>query len=294
MKALFEKVRIEEQESLLIKHILTDRFDAPWHYHPEYELTFIAQSSGKRFIGDHVGDFSTGDLVLLGPNLPHFWRNDDDQLPEASAEAIVIQFSENVNETMLSALPEAERILQMLHRSRYGLLFSEPFQQRVGQKMERLLSRSGMERVIEWLRILNELSYDTNITLLASDSYQLSPSEAETDRMKRVLEYMLHHFRKEIRIEQIASVAGMAPAAFCRYFRKRTNKSFVEYLNELRISHARKLLTRADMSVGQVGLECGFNNISHFHRQFRQQTGTTPLKYQAAYRDKQVLMAEEV
>lgn len=294
MKALFEKVRIEEQESLLIKHILTDRFDAPWHYHPEYELTFIAQSSGKRFIGDHVGDFSPGDLVLLGPNLPHFWRNDDDQLLEASAEAIVIQFSENINETMLSTLPEAERILQMLHRSRYGLLFSAPFQQRVGQKMERLLSRTGMERVIEWLRILNELSYDTNVTLLASDSYQLSPSEAETDRMKRVLEYMLHHFRKEIRIEQIASVAGMAPAAFCRYFRKRTNKSFVEYLNELRISHARKLLTRADLSVGQVGLECGFNNISHFHRQFRQQTGTTPLKYQAAYRDKQVLIAEEV
>ena len=124
-------------------------------------------------------------------------------------------------------------------------------------------------------------------TLLASDSYQLTVSEAETERMKRVLEYVLKQFRSEIRIEQIASVAGMAPAAFCRYFRKRTGKSFVEYLNELRISHARKLLTEADLSVSQVGFACGFNNISHFHRQFKQQIGTTPMRYQANYRNRQ-------
>lgn len=294
MKALLEKVKIEDQESLLTKHVQTNSFDAPWHYHPEFELTYIAQSSGKRFIGDHVGDFSAGDLVLLGPNLPHFWRNDDDQPIDGIAEAFVIQFSESINESMFRMLPEAERITQMLHRSRYGILFSESFRQRIGPKIERLLNQHGMNKVIDWLRILDELSLDNDAVLLASDSYQLSPSEAETDRMKRVLEFMLYNFRREIRIDQIASVAGMAPAAFCRYFRKRTNKSFVEYLNELRISHARKLLTRADMSVGQVGLECGFNNISHFHRQFRQQTGTTPLKYQAAYRDKQVLIAEEV
>jgi transcriptional regulator GlxA family with amidase domain len=144
-----------------------------------------------------------------------------------------------------------------------------------------------MTQVLELLSILNELAADREAILLASDSYQLTASEAETERMKRVLEFVLKQFRQEIRIEQIASVAGMAPAAFCRYFRRRTGKSFVEYLNELRISHARKLLTQADMSVGQVGSACGFNNISHFHRQFRQQTGTTPMRYQATYRDKQ-------
>jgi transcriptional regulator GlxA family with amidase domain len=144
-----------------------------------------------------------------------------------------------------------------------------------------------MMQVIELLSILNELASDREAILLASDSYQLTASEADTERMKRVLEFVLLNFRKEIRIDQIASIAGMAPAAFCRYFRKRTGKSFVEYLNELRISHARKLLTQADLSVGQVGFECGFNNISHFHRQFRQHTGTTPMRYQAIYRDKQ-------
>nr|WP_293834873.1 AraC family transcriptional regulator [uncultured Arsenicibacter sp.] len=296
MKALFEKVSIADQESLLTKHVSVNRFNVPWHYHPEYELTYIVRSSGKRFVGDHVGDFVPGDLVLLGPNLPHFWRNDEDQPEFLTSEAYVIQFSPNLDNALFRTLPEADRIMQMLHRAKYGILFSEEFQQRIGRKMERLLTRSGMERIIDWLQILNELSYDTEAVLLASDSYQLTPNEAETERMKRVLEHMLHNFRKEIRIDEIASIAGMAPAAFCRYFRKRTNKSFVEYLNELRISHARKLLTQADMSVGQVGLECGFNNISHFHRQFRQQTGTTPLKYQTLYRDKEVpvLVEEEI
>jgi len=106
----------------------------------------------------------------------------------------------------------------MLNRSRYGILFSEEFQQRVGRKMQRLLTRTGMERVIDWLQIINELSYDTDAILLASDSYQLSPNEAETERMKRVLEHMLLNFRKEIRIDQIASIAGMAPRCFLPLF----------------------------------------------------------------------------
>lgn len=287
MKALYEKVTIDEQHSLLVKHIRLDAFGALWHYHPEYELTYIIQSNGKRFVGDHVTNFDAGDLVLIGPNLPHFWRNDDDRLNEPPAEAIVVQFPSSLDENVLAAFPESESVRHLLQRSRYGLCFSAKMVARIATRLVQLPKQEGLTQVLELLSILNELATDRDAVLLASDSYQLTASEAETERMKRVLEFVLKHFRKEIRIEQIASVAGMAPAAFCRYFRKRTNKSFVEYLNELRISHARKLLTHADLSVGQVGMECGFNNISHFHRQFKHQTGTTPLRYQATYREKQ-------
>ncbi|WP_375443825.1 helix-turn-helix domain-containing protein [uncultured Fibrella sp.] len=287
MKALYEKVNIDQEHSLLVKHIRLTAFGALWHYHPEYELTYILESNGKRFVGDHVTNFDVGDLVLIGPNLPHFWRNDDDRYDELPAEAIVVQFPATLDENLLSVLPESGAIRQLLQRSRYGLCFSPNTVARLASRLIQLPHLDGMAQVLELLSILNELSTDREAILLASDSYQLTASEAETERMKRVLEFVLKHFRKEIRIEQIASVAGMAPAAFCRYFRKRTGKSFVEYLNELRISHARKLLTQADMSVSQVGFECGFNNISHFHRQFKQQTGTTPMRYQAIYRDKQ-------
>ena len=287
MKALYEKVTIDQEHSLLVKHIRLTAFGALWHYHPEYELTYILESNGKRFVGDHVTNFDVGDLVLIGPNLPHFWRNDDDRFNEQPAEAIVVQFPATLDENLLSALPESQPVRQLLQRSRYGLCFSAKMAVRLAPRLLQLPHQEGMTQVLELLSILNELASDREAILLASDSYQLTVSEAETERMKRVLEFVLKHFRKEIRIEQIASVAGMAPAAFCRYFRKRTGKSFVEYLNELRISHARKLLTEADLSVGQVGFECGFNNISHFHRQFRQHTGTTPMRYQAIYRDKQ-------
>ncbi|MEZ0487177.1 AraC family transcriptional regulator [Fibrella aquatica] len=287
MKALYEKVTIDQEHSLLVKHIRLTAFGALWHYHPEYELTYILESNGKRFVGDHVTNFDVGDLVLIGPNLPHFWRNDDDRYDELPAEAIVVQFPASLDENLLSVLPESGAIRQLLHRSRYGLCFSANTVTRLASRLIQLPHLQGMAQVLELLGILNELAADREAILLASDSYQLTASEAETERMKRVLEFVLKNFRKEIRIEQIASVAGMAPAAFCRYFRKRTGKSFVEYLNELRISHARKLLTQADLSVGQVGFECGFNNISHFHRQFKQQTGTTPMRYQAIYRDKQ-------
>jgi AraC-like DNA-binding protein len=283
MKALFEKVTIGEQNSLLVKHLQMAHFDAPWHYHPEYELTYIIHSSGKRFVGDHIGAFDAGDLVLIGPNLPHFWRNDEEQAQEW-AEAVVVQFSATLEEQVLKTLPEAGAICQLLKRAQYGLRFPEPTSELLRGRLEQLVTLMNMERLLAFLALLNELSIAPNTTILASDGYQLFVNEAETERMKRVMDYMLKHFRAEIRIEQIASVAGMAPAAFCRYFKKRTGKSFVEYLNELRISHARKLLTQHDMSVGQVALECGFNNISHFHRQFRLFTETTPLKYQAAGR----------
>lgn len=287
MKALYEKVTIGEEHSLLVKHIRLDAFGALWHYHPEYELTYIIQSNGKRFVGDHVTNFNVGDLVLIGPNLPHFWRNDDERSDEPPAEAIVVQFPASLDDTVLAALPESEHVRQLLYRARYGLCFSANTSIRLAPRLLQLPQLEGMTRVLELISILTELAADRNSELLASDGYQLTATEAETERMKRVLDYVLREFKREIRIDQIASVAGMAPAAFCRYFRKRTNKSFVEYLNELRISHARKLLTHADLSVGQVGQECGFNNISHFHRQFKEQTGTTPLRYQATYRDKQ-------
>jgi len=284
VRALFEKVELGEQRSLLVKHLIMPYFDVPWHYHPEYELTYIHRGRGNRFVGDHIEPFVDGDLALFGSNLPHFWRNDESfyqrQDPTAT-EAVVVQFSRELGDQWIRQLPEARSLAQLLTRSQYGLRFSPERVEKVRLPIYELLSAEGFDRLMLLLRILSVLAGDSEAVMLASDNYELTVSQADTERMKRVLEYTLSHFREEIRIDDIASVAGLAPAAFCRYFRKRTRKSFVEYLNELRISHARKLLAEADISVGQVGLECGFNNISHFHRQFKLHTGTTPLRYQA-------------
>lgn len=283
VKALFEKITIHEQRSLLVRRFQMPQFDVPWHYHPEYELTYIAQGCGRRFVGDHVESFTAGDLILIGPDMPHFWRSDDEYYqPESvlTAEWIVLQFPQVFTQQVLQNLPEATAITNLLTRARYGLRFSTDASARISEEIIRLTSQTGLDQVLSTLHILNQLATDRASCLLASEGYQLAPGVADTERMKRVLEFTLAHFRDEIRIGQIASVAGMAPAAFCRYFKKRTRKTYVEYLNELRVGHARKLLTNADLSVGQVGLDCGFNNISHFHRQFKLVTGMTPLRYQ--------------
>ncbi|MFC5410420.1 helix-turn-helix domain-containing protein [Larkinella bovis] len=289
MKALFEKIELGDHTSLRVIHLELPYFEAPWHFHPEYELTYIVRSHGKRFVGDHVEPFEAGDLVLLGPDLPHFWRNDDEYYQPDSgqiAEAIVIQFAKTLGETLLPQLPETRPLSALLNRARYGLRFSPQKVTGVKKALENLLHSDGLERLLQLLALLQQLADDPTAMMLASDNYELKASEAETERMKRVLDYMLAHFREEIRVDAMASVAGMAPAAFCRYFRKRTRKSFIEYLNELRISHARKLLVQSDLSISQIGFECGFNNISHFHRQFKLHNGTTPLKYQSLQHNK--------
>jgi AraC-like DNA-binding protein len=283
MKALFEKVTVDEQTSLLVRRFQMPFFDAPWHYHPEYELTYIVKGYGRRFVGDHSETFSAGDLVLIGSNLPHFWRSDDDFYQKESSmqvESIVVQFPAVFDQQLLAAIPEAQSIRQLLQRARYGLSFCPAIREIAANQLEPLATLNGLPQLLRLLAVLHQLAADSNATLLASDGYQLAPGVAETERMKRIFDYLLVHFREEIRVDQIASIAGMAPAAFCRYFKKRTRKSFIEYLNELRINHARKMLVNRNFNVGQVGLECGFNNSSHFHRQFKLYTGMTPLRYQ--------------
>ena len=285
MKALFEKIVVKEQSSLLVRRFQLPYFDAPWHYHPEYELTYIVRGTGHRFVGDHIEPFEAGDLILLGPNLPHFWRNDDDFYKEEvndGVESIVIQFPGEFSKMGLANVPEANAIRQLLERSGYGVCFSKAISEVVAAQMEELTDRNGFAQLLGLLDLLNQLANDHDAYLLASDGYQLSFGAADTERMRRVLEFIMTHFRTEIRVDQIATIAGMAPAAFCRYFKHRTRKTFVEYVNELRIGYARKLLNSASLSIGQIGLECGYNNSSHFHRQFKVHTGMTPLRYQSA------------
>lgn len=168
-------------------------------------------------MGDHVESFGAGDLVLIGPDMPHFWRSDEDYYQSAStlqAEWVVVQFPTAFSEEVLANLPEAAAVTSLLHRARYGLRFSPDASARMAQEIDRLTTQTGLGQVLSVLHILDQLATDRDAHLLASDGCQLAPGTAETERMKRVFEFILNHFREEIRVEQIASVAGLAPAAF--------------------------------------------------------------------------------
>lgn len=273
MRASYEKIPANDETSLLARHIKVPYFDAPLHFHPEYELTLIISGNGKRFVGDSVENFKSGDLVLLGSNLPHFWRSDKPS--ETTSEAIVIQFSTDFVENILGKLPECKNILSMLILAKCGIKFKASF----AVLLEDLIDKKDLKRLTLFIELLETLSQSTDYQILASENFNIKPDDAENERMRKILEFTLDNFQNEVEINEVADLANLTVPSFCRYFKARTRKTYIDYLHEIRVGHARKLLIDNKLSISQIGLECGFQNLSNFHRIFKKQVGLTPLAY---------------
>lgn len=273
MRASYEKIPANDETSLLARHIKVPYFDAPLHFHPEYELTLIISGNGKRFVGDSVENFESGDLVLLGSNLPHFWRSDKPS--ETTSEAIVIQFSTDFVENILGKLPECKNILSMLILAKCGIKFKASF----AVLLEDLIDKKDLKRLTLFIELLETLSQSTDYQILASENFNIKPDDAENERMRKILEFTLDNFQNEVEINEVADLANLTVPSFCRYFKARTRKTYIDYLHEIRVGHARKLLIDNKLSISQIGLECGFQNLSNFHRIFKKQVGLTPLAY---------------
>lgn len=280
MKALFEKISADEGSSFLTRYVALPQFDAPLHYHPEFELTLIVKGQGKRFVGDHVGNFKAGDLVLLGSNLPHFWRSDTHPKDENELhEAVVIQFSNHFVNNILNNLPECLSIMALLNKAKSGIRFPETLAHYIYQVFE----TTGLKRLLALINALEQLAACTEYELLASDGFTIKPDETENERMRKILDYTLENFKEDITLETIAEIASLTVPSFCRYFKSRTRKTYIYFLNEIRLSNARKMLMDNELDISQISIECGFQNLSHFHRIFKNQTGVTPMVYRRSF-----------
>ncbi len=275
MKPQFEKIQLSNHHSFLVKRFTVPYFDAPLHYHPEYELTLILQGKGKRFVGDNVENFEENDLVLIGSNLPHFWSSDPSL--NKPSEAIVIQFSQDFIENCLQKIPECQNMIHLLHLSKRGIKFT--CSQAITQAMMGIVEQENLAKIMYFFLLFDTLLQENNFKLLSNLHYQNKPNTAETERMNRILAYTLAHFQESISLENIANVAHLTVASFCRYFKQRTRKTYTEYVNDIRLSHACKLLIDNELSISQVGLESGFDNLSNFHRIFKKKIGKTPLSF---------------
>ncbi|UTA67458.1 AraC family transcriptional regulator [Emticicia sp. 21SJ11W-3] len=280
MKALFEKVITDEGSSFLTRYVALPHFDAPLHYHPEYELTLIVKGSGQRFVGDHVSAFEEGDLVLLGSNLPHFWRSEHVSKNEDDLdEAVVIQFSPAFVDNILDSLPECKSIVSMLNMADSGIKFPVS----MAPLVQKVFETEGVMRLLALIDALEQLSKCAEYQLLASEGFNIKPDETENERMRKILEFTLENFKEDISLETVAEIANLTVPSFCRYFKSRTRKTYIYFLNEIRLSNARKMLMDNELDISQISIECGFQNLSHFHRIFKSQTGVTPLVYRRQY-----------
>ncbi|NBA88109.1 helix-turn-helix domain-containing protein [Emticicia sp. CRIBPO] len=260
-------------------------FPTPWHYHPEFEIVLMLESTGKKYIGSSITDFQPGDLCMIGSYLPHYYKNDIRYTEKDSglnAKSIVIHFNYDFLGEKFLDIPESAMIKNLLERSKRGIQFGTNISGRLKDKMIDLTQMEGMARLIGLIQILEELGRTKDADYLTTDAIQLR-NEVDSNRIKKVLEFVSENFQNDIMLEDVAQLANMSESAFSRYFKKRTRKTFSTFLTEIRIEHACKLLQNDKMSVSEISFDSGFNNLSNFNRQFKTIKKIPPLTYRMKY-----------
>lgn len=252
-----------------------------WHFHPEIEIAFIDRGSGKRHIGNHMSAFRDGNLILMGPNLPHLGFNYG--ITEKLKE-VVVQFRHDFMGSTFFDAKELEHIYQLIERSKYGLSFYGDTKSIVGELLISLDYMNAIDRFLTLIRVLDTMAHSSEVEVLNAEGYTIEIQTQDNDRFKTIYKYIREHFQKEIPLAEIAEIAMMTVPAFCRYFKKTTNKTFTQFVNEFRIVHASKLLSEEMMSITEIAFESGFNNFSHFNRQFKRITGKSPRLYRKELR----------
>ncbi len=247
-----------------------------WHFHPEYEVHLVVATSGRYFVGDFIGEFGPGNLILTGPNLPHNWISD---LPEGQSVPVrgqIIQFTEEFIENLMPVLPETAEFQELLVNSRRGLLFGMGTVRQVAPMMGELMTVRGARRVELFLGIMCALNRAKDVEPLASASYVPDPSGYMSTGMNKVLAYLRDHLTENFREAELARIAGLTTSAFSRSFRRHTGMTPIQYISRLRINLACQLLSDTSMSITKICYELGFNNLSNFNRQFLNQKGMPP------------------
>jgi AraC-like DNA-binding protein len=287
MKHIVQKSPISENHAFEVKYLTDAHFDSNWHFHSEYQLFTVVNGTGTRFVGDHVGPFKKYDLVFTGPNLPHLWQSDPEYFggnEKYWSEGIVIYFHEDFVGHDFLQKSEMYRIRQLFSKARRGMEIEGHTSERARDLMKKLLAAEDFDRILILLNLLNLLAKSTEYRLLASEGYSNQLKEAESDRMNKVHAYVMKNFREKVTLEDVAAIASMSPSSFSRYFKMHANKPFTEFLSEIRIGYACKLLVDKDVSISEACYECGFNTLSNFNRQFKEITHHSPLQYRKKYK----------
>lgn len=270
----------------VVKALKRPIFDPNWHFHSEYQLFMVVKGSGTRFIGDSVKQFKAGDITFTGPNLPHLWRSDTEGstfVKSQGCEGIVVYFHENILGKDLLLKEETIKLRQLFKNSLRGVNIKGNTRKKIGQMLTVLLDLEGFAGVLKLLHILNSISLSPEIELLASAGYTNSLKQGDTQRMNMVYAYVMKNFKNNIALSELAAMTCMAPTSFSRYFKTHANKTFSEFVSEIRVGHACKLLIEKKMNASQVCYESGFRTLSNFNRQFKALTNRTPREYKKQY-----------
>ena len=271
MKALYEDIASKKgNESFLAYAFEVPFFEFKWHYHPEYELTLITKGKGKRLVGDSYENFESGDLVLLGSDLPHTWSSD--KVKNQKVSAVVVQFSADFIHRFLT-LTEFDKISGMLAASDRGLFFRDA--ENVHEALEGLTKLSGVEKITSLLDMLQKLTAQP-CEKLSSEYFNAIKGEETENRINKVCQYIQKNASNDITLEQVAALIHLSRSAFSKFFKRATGKTFSGYVNDIRIGNACYLLTESDKAINEIAYETGFESLTYFNRVFLKKKEITP------------------
>lgn len=272
---------LSKGDSFLVFDRVKDTFDFPIHYHPEFELNFILNGKGvRRIVGDHIEEIEEIELVLVGPNLYHGWEMN--KCTSKKIHEITIQFHNDLFDEALLSRRIMLPIKEMFNRSNHGILFSKKTALDLKERILKLSKLDGMDYFLETISMLQDLATSRNQKLLSTFTVDNDKFE-DDDKMKLIYEYVQNNFSEKMTLDDVSDAAMMSPVSFNRFIKKRTGKTFVNYLNDIRVGYAARWLVEKDLSISEIAFKCGFNNIANFNRIFKSLKKATPSQYREEF-----------
>jgi AraC-like DNA-binding protein len=286
MEIAYEKLFIDEYSLFHYQEFIQPRFTSQFHLHDEFELILIVKSNGKLFVGNSITNFNECELYLFAPRLAHcFFNSRGYEKSNEKAHAIVIQFRKDFLGGSFFEKTEVSNLKKLIKKSESGVQFIG-INTTLQNRIQSLNQKKGLEKLADFLMVLNDLASLDNISLLSTENSLILSGLNDSKIINNVYSYVAENFQKRVSFDAAASVANMQRSAFCRYFKRKTKKKFTQFVNEIRIMHSRKLLAETDKTVIEVAFECGYENTSYFNRQFRLYCNNSPKEFRDELRNK--------
>ncbi len=283
MQIIYEKIFVSHKHSFVTRRMLMDINNHKIHSHSNYELNFITAGAGKRIVGSNISSYSEGDLVILGPNLPHSWDVLESK-PSKPAECIVTHFYENLIGSDFFNIPELEEVVDLLKSANNGIWFKGKKAEKVGMVLRKMTNLDGLNRYIELLKVFSLLLQIEDREILALPSAAPQSYDKDREQVNKIYEYVFENIQSDIKLKEASALVYMEPGSFCRYFKKKTNQTFMDYVKNVRIGIAAKLLAETDKQITQICYECGYNNLANFNHYFKSIMKKTPSEYRKDFK----------
>ncbi|MVM38749.1 helix-turn-helix domain-containing protein [Spirosoma sp. HMF3257] len=266
-----------------IRHDIVPQFGSIWHYHPEIELHYLIKGEGIRFVGDSIGNFQQDDLILMGSNVPHTWKCNSPNSTDYHVEALVLHFHPECLGKEFLNVYETQGISKLFEQAKTGLVIKGNSKEKIKRLMWRMIQETGLNKVVYLLRIYVILLESKEYEILSNSVDYIKFNQLDGSRMEKVLSFTLQNFRNKILIDDVAQLTNLSVTSFCRYFKMTSNKSYFDFLTEVRLSHACRLLIKTDYTIAHIALDSGFENPSNFYRHFKNVKGITPKQYKSRF-----------